>query len=194
MSTPQLSRAERAILCVVDIQPRLLSAMSDVDQQRVVGNSAKLMRAAAALDIPILISEQYPQGLGHTHPELLQLADEINLNAPIIGKREFSCLANPDWLAALEQATQDSGRNELILCGMEAHICVLQTAIEALERGYRVHIASDAIVSRHSENRDSAVARMSAAGVVANNVESLLFEWMRSAAHPNFKALSQLIQ
>ncbi|MGM0564582.1 MAG: hydrolase [Pseudomonadota bacterium] len=185
-----LSRADEALLCVVDIQPRLFSAMGEDDQRRVVDNSGKLIRAAGQLDIPVVVSEQYPSGLGHTHDGLMDLIQEHHPASQVLAKKDFSCMGCEGWQQALAQ----SGRRELVLCGMEAHICVLQTAAEALAAGYRVHIAADAVVSRHPENRANALARLQAAGAQINNVESLLFEWMRSAAHPDFKALSKLIQ
>lgn len=181
-----LANAHESVLCLIDIQPRLLAAMDQAEQAAVVTNSSKLLQAAKVLQIPRLFSEQYPQGLGQCHSALLSQAG----NSPVISKTVFSCLSCEDWQHELDKL----GRRQLIMTGIEAHICVAQTALEALEAGYDVHIVADAIAARGSDNKQLALTRLAHAGATINNVESVLFEWMRSAQHPDFKTISKLIQ
>lgn len=180
-----LNTAHDSILCLVDIQPRLLSSMDEDEQQALIKNTEILLKAASALGIPVVISEQYPHGLGTTHEALIELAAD----APLIEKTVFSCHSNADW----KQTVDSLDRRQLVIVGIEAHICVLQTAIEAKASGYTVSVVEDAIASRSFNNKFNAVARMRQHGVQISNAESVLFEWMKDASHPAFKQLSQLI-
>ena len=177
-----LTHSNNSVLCIVDIQPRLLNPMDQDEQTALLSNS---IQASQQLELPCLISEQYPRGLGHSHPELLELAAD----APVIAKTVFSCYSCDSWREQL-QATQ---RKQLILVGIEAHICILQTALEALAAGYEVFVVEDAIASRSFNNKFNAIARLRAAGVHITNTESVLFEWLQDAKHPQFKSISKLI-
>jgi nicotinamidase-related amidase len=178
MPEPQLLRAADSSLVLVDIQERLAAAMPARDT--VVRAAGILIDAAARLGIPVLATEQYPQGLGPTVPELTA---KLPADAKRIEKTSFSaCGALP------------LARPQVVLAGMEAHVCVLQTALELAAAGSEVFVAADAICSRAEANRENALARLDKAGVVVTNTESVLFEWLRDAAHEHFRAISKLIR
>lgn len=178
-----LDRSDSQLL-VVDVQSRLAPAIPDAAE--IEARCGILLQAARILSVPILISEQYPKGLGHTLPGLAALAGTDR----VYEKVEFSCFAN----APLRQAlTEVPGRNTVV-CGMEAHVCVLQTALEMAGAGHRVTLVADAVSSRRRESRGVAIDRMRAAGIDVVTTEMVLFEWLRSAADPAFKAISALIR
>jgi nicotinamidase-related amidase len=176
--------ASRSLLLVVDIQERLLPAMAE--GQRVVAAAAKLMRAAARLGVPVLVSEQYPKGIGATVPELAALAPIGSVH----GKMTFSCVDTP----SLADAVAASGRTHLVLCGIEAHVCVLQTALGFAARGLDVAVAWDATSSRRDSDRVLAADRLRQAGVVLASTEMVLFEWLGRAGTPEFKDVLALIK
>jgi nicotinamidase-related amidase len=180
--TPQRLTARHAALLIVDIQERLVAQMSDRD--RVVVNARRLIRGAHELAIPTLATEQYPQGLGPTAPELSELLP----SRP--EKRMFHCCACPQILEQLH------GRmvRHVTLAGIEAHVCVAQTALELLGLGFLVQVAADAVASRHRFDWEIALRRLEHAGVVVSTTEAILFEWIESADHPKFKAISQLVK
>jgi nicotinamidase-related amidase len=178
-----IGRAESQLL-VVDIQERLVPAMEP--DRPFIATAAKLLQAANALKIPVLASEQYPKGLGRTVPELAGLIPE----ADRYEKMEFSCYAN----GAIRQALAGVNRAQIVLAGIEAHVCVLQTALELAAAGSAVFVVADATASRRAESRETAFRRMVADGVTLVTLEMVLFEWLRSAADPEFRAISQLIR
>jgi nicotinamidase-related amidase len=175
-----LARCNESALVVIDVQERLAAAMDPPVFARLLRNTRILVHAAQRLGIPIVATEQYPKGLGPTVPALAEsLAD-----TPRIEKTCFSC-------ASLAQAGE---RGQLILAGMEAHVCVLQSALEWRAGGREVFVVEDACCSRAAENHANALQRMRAAGVIVTNIESVLFEWMRDARHDQFKAISSLLR
>jgi nicotinamidase-related amidase len=175
---PRLARAADSALAIVDIQERLSAAMPSRDT--VVRAAGILLTAATRLGIPVLVSEQYPKGLGRTVPEL---ASALPGTATVVEKTAFSaCAALP------------ISRPQVVLIGMEAHVCVLQTALELAAAGREVFVVADAICSRTEENRANALARMRDAGIAITNVESVVFEWLRDASHEHFRELSKLIR
>ncbi|WP_300301923.1 hydrolase [Ferrovibrio sp.] len=169
---------------VIDIQARLLPVMRDGD--RVVRNAGILLQAAQKLAIPALITEQYPQGLGPTVPEVMALAGAT----PVLGKMHFSAAADP----AIRARIDAGGKPQIVLAGIEAHVCVLQTALSLVEAGRKVFVVADAISSRHGDSASVAMQRMQAEGIGLVTTEMCLFEWLGSAAHPDFKTLSRLIK
>jgi nicotinamidase-related amidase len=178
-----ISRAESQLL-VVDVQERLAPAMEP--GRPFSAACARLVEAANMLKIPVIASEQYPKGLGRTVPELAGLVSE----ADRYEKMEFSCYAKGPIRAALAGAK----RPQVVLAGIEAHVCVLQTALELSEAGSAVFVATDATASRRPESRETAFRRMAAAGIALVTLEMVLFEWLRSAADPDFRAVSKLIR
>jgi nicotinamidase-related amidase len=178
-----LMDATNAHLLVVDIQERLLPAMAEPAE--VVANARISLAAAAALGVPVTVSEQYPAGLGHTVSELRDATgNEVH------AKTEFSCLANPaiaDRVAALD-------RRQLVVIGLEAHVCVLQSALDARLRGLDVFVVADAVGSRKAASREHALQRLRDEGVRVVTTEMIVFEWLRDARSPQFRALSQLVR
>lgn len=184
---PLLINQQQAQLLVIDQQTRLAAVMNENDWPQVEKHSARLLQAAAALDVPSLISEQYPRGLGST---IDNIKDSAADSCQIIEKTQFSCCQNPN----LKQQLIANNRKQLIICGIEAHVCVLQTAFDALVSGFDVFVVEDAVCSRSTEHKQNALQRMRQAGVVITNHESVLFEWLRDAQHEQFKFISGLLK
>ncbi|MCP5118833.1 MAG: hydrolase [bacterium] len=186
-SSGLLCRREEALLMVVDIQERLAAAMEDDVRQEVFHNAGLLAEAAGKLSIPCFLTEQYPKGLGPTASAVRQhLASE----AVSFEKTCFSCLGAD----GLPDRLRESGRRQVVIAGMEAHVCVLQTALDLHSAGWEVFVAEDAVCSRAPRNRRNAMDRLRQAGVVVANTESILFEWLRDARHEQFKAISALLR
>lgn len=179
-----LMSAENACLMVVDVQQRLLSAM---DAPRAVMSGCSLMmKAAGVLDVPIVVTEQYPEGLGPTVEPLAELAPED----AFFSKIHFSSAKNP----AIRGKIDDLKPDHVIIGGIEAHVCVLQTAIGLTEAGYRCFVAADATSSRTASNHAAAMSRLREAGVGIVTSEMVIFEWLEKAGTPAFRELSRLIK
>ena len=181
----QLAKAALSQLIIVDMQVKLASAMPADVMQSVVKNCGILAQAANLLAVPIIATEQYPQGLGETLPEIKQHL----INNKLIAKTAFSAYAEPKFNQQLQRENL-----HIILVGMEAHICVLQTAIDLLQAKKQVFVVEDAIISRNAANKTNAIARLRDAGCVITNAESVVFEWLGSANHAAFKDISKLIR
>ncbi len=182
-----LIHRDQSSLLVVDVQERLAPAVAD--RERVIRNAAILMRSAAQLGVPILVSEQYPQGLGRTVAELQALAPA---NA-IVAKTHFSCAAEPDFRLRLDGLFA-LGRGQAVICGMETHVCVLQTALLMKEYGFRPVVVADAASSRTEANHEAGLARLRENGVEVVTTEMVVFEWLRRAATHEFRELIKLIK
>jgi len=167
---------DRAMLLVVDVQEGF-RPYSSFD--RVAGSCAKLVQAARILELPALVSEQYPKGLGHTAAEV-GLAEERRIE-----KTVFS--------AARADGFDLGGHTQALVCGIETHVCVSQTVHDLLERGVEVHVPADAVGSRHELDHQSGLERMERAGAVVSSVEAALFELLERAGTPEFKAVQKLI-
>src|SRR6202034_4027781 len=173
--------AERCTLLVVDIQEKLLPPIFQKEQ--LVRNAKLLIRAAGVLKMPAIVSTQYAKGLGGTVPEIASLLPETEA----IDKNLFSCFGSDVFSTLLKRLP--GNRNSLLLCGMESHICVTQTALAALREGYIVHVASDAVSSRTEWNWKIGLERMRAAGAVISSAEMIVYELLRSSGAPAFKEL-----
>ena len=182
-----LCNANNSCLVVIDIQTGLTAAIPVKVLARLKRNINILLQSANTLSIPVLATEQYPKGLGPTEPEIVELLPD---NVLKFEKTCFSCTDAENFL----QQLKETGRKQVILVGIEAHVCVLQTAIQLIAKGYQVFVAADGVCSRHRENYEASLIRMSRANVVICNAESILFEWLRDAKHKHFKKLSSLIQ
>jgi nicotinamidase-related amidase len=178
MRVPQLLRAADSVLVVIDIQERLAAAMPSRDA--VVRATGILLQTADLLKVPVLITEQYPKGLGAT---VAEVAAKLPATAARIEKTCFSAAS----VFPLD-------RPQVVLAGMEAHVCVLQTALELSAAGREVFVVADAICSRTEANCSNALGRMERAGVIVSNCESVVFEWLRDAAHEQFRVVSKLIR
>ena len=173
--------ADRCALLVIDIQEKLLPPIFQKEQ--LIKNSQLLTRLAGILKIPALVSTQYAKGLGNTVPEIASLLPET----PAIDKQMFSCFGSDVFSSVLKRLP--GNRNTVLLCGMESHICVTQTALGALREGYIVHVASDAVSSRTEWNWKIGLERMRAAGAVLSSTEMIIYELLRSSGSPAFKEL-----
>lgn len=174
-----------ALLVVVDIQDKLCRAMDEKVLAKLTRNVSILIEAARELGLPVIATEQYVKGLGETLPELKE-----QLTAPALEKMTFSCVGGAGFLAQVEA----SGRRQIVLTGMETHVCVLQTALELIEAGYAVHLVSDAVMSRRKENWITAHTTLAAAGAVITSTEAALFQLLRVAGSEEFKKLSKLVR
>lgn len=174
---------EEAVLMIIDIQERLTPAMKY--GQKVVGNTSVLVSIAKALDIPIIVTEQYPKGLGNTVEELNKKLDGVS----IYSKMKFSSCTD-DVNSALSQIN----KKKIIITGMETHVCVYQTVRDLLSMGYDVYVAGDAVCSRSKENYKNGLSLMSEMGAVVTNTETIFFDFMKEAGTPLFKDLSKLIK
>lgn len=183
---PRLRRAD-TILLVVDVQERLLPAMSDAPH--LLARCTLLAHAARTLEIPTLITEQNPTRLGPTCETLRAACDSENETAPTVAKMQFSAITS-----AIAQLIEISQRPTILLCGIEAHVCVLQTALDLRERGHTVFAATDALGSRRDSDKTSALVRMQSVGVEVCSAESAVFELLGSADHAAFKSLLALIK
>jgi nicotinamidase-related amidase len=173
--------AEHSALLVVDIQEKLLPPIFQKEQ--LVRNAKLLIRAAAVLKIPAMVTTQYSKGLGGTVAEIAALLPETDA----IDKDRFSCFGSDSFCTSLKRLP--GNRNTLLVCGMESHICVMQTALAALREGYLVHVASDAVGSRTEWNWKMGLDRMRAAGAVISSTEMMIYELLRSSSSPAFKEM-----
>lgn len=180
-----MSRLDMSELVIIDMQQKLAPAMPQDVMQATVKNCGILAQAATLLGVPTVLTEQYPQGLGETLPEILAHAT----SSKVIAKTAFSACAEPKFVQQLQR-----DKTDVVLAGMEAHICVLQTALDLQKLGKNVFVVEDAVISRDLNNKVNALARLRAAGCVITNTESVLFEWLGDAKHDAFKALSKLIR
>jgi isochorismate hydrolase len=177
--------AARASLLVVDMQERLVPAMHAPEQ--VVRGCNILQQGFTQIDLPILQSEQYPKGLGRTVPEL------ANNNARSFEKLSFSAWRS-DNLNAVFEDLKSSGRSQVVVSGVEAHVCVLQTAVDLKTNGFQLFVVADAVSSRTEQSKELALARLRANGVEVVTIEMVLFELLAKAGTAEFKALSALIK
>jgi len=187
MSDPAANvlRAERTALVVVDLQEKLLPAIAN--REAVVRNAVLLLRLADVLALPVLLTTQYSRGLGPTVPEVLAAVP----GAAPLDKVSFGCFGSPEFLDRLEAL---GGRDQLVVAGIESHICVAQTVLGALERGYAVHVASDAVGSRSAENRAVGLGRMERAGALLSSTEMAIYELLGRSDAAAFKTMLPLLK
>lgn len=179
--------AAQSVLVVCDLQQRLGDAMPGKVLNRVLLNASLLARAAGLLDVPVLRTEQYPQGLGPTHAAVAEVLPPATRS---FTKTAFSCCDTADFSTALASLA----RGQVVLVGMEAHICILQTAFDLRAQGLQVLVVEDAICSRRLENYQNALDRLRQAEVQVVSAESVVFEWLRDARHPHFKTIQGLLR
>ncbi len=184
--TPLCRREDSLLLCI-DIQERLANAMVEPARSRMIDNTVRLLRTAAMLDIPVLYTEQYPAGLG---PTVDKVRSALPDGARYFDKTSFSCCGADDF----REAVRTSHRRQVIVTGMETHVCVLQTALELHDDGLEVYVADDAVCSQKMAHWKSALNRLRQVGVYHAPTESVLFEWLRDAQHEAFKKVSALLR
>ena len=175
---------KECFLVVVDVQGKLAQLMFDKDV--LFKNIKILIKAAKILNIPVIWCQQCPKALGSTIPDISELLADIKP----INKVAFSCCGDEQFSIRLNELS----RKQVLLCGIETHVCIYQTAVDLLRKGFSVDVISDAISSRTMENRKIALKRMSAEGAKISSVEMAIFELLKTAEHPNFKAITRLIK
>ena len=175
---------DNVVFVIVDVQGKLAHLMAN--KEILFENLSKLIKGIQALQIPILWVEQHPKGLGPTIPEIASLLEDLN---PII-KSTFSCLKNELFLKSLKEAD----RSQVLVAGIEAHVCVYQTALDLKQHGYDVHVVSDAVSSRVKENKSLALLNLRTAAIKLTSVEMALFELLETAEHPQFKKISEIVK
>lgn len=185
MTHPKILDKNKTILVVIDMQEAFRGAIGDFPQ--IASRIAMAVRGFQILDLPIIVTEQYPQGLGRT-------ADEILFNLPddfeVIEKTAFSSCGEKAFLDKINEF----GAKQILLCGIEAHICVNQTAHDLLVQNFEVHLLQDCVASRFEHDKRAALRKMKSNGVMPSTVEMSLFELMRDSRHEQFKAIQDLIR
>ena len=180
-------KKEDSTLVVVDMQEKLMSAMPEIESRLTVKNVRILLDAARILGIPIHVTEQYPKGLGPTIGEIRESAGE---EFHPIEKLIFSCARSDEFMGELKGL----GRGSVILCGVETHVCVLQTAIDLVNDGYRVYVPADAVASRKELDWEKGIELMDKAGAVVGTTEAFLFQLLERAGTDEFKQISRLVR
>jgi nicotinamidase-related amidase len=186
--------SNRSILVVIDLQGKLVHM---VHRPALVLEAAKrLMRLAELFSVPVVLTEQYPKGIGPTEEGLRSVYHALTTPKFFLEKTAFGCCGDPGFETLLQQARPmlRPQQRQIVVAGIEAHVCVLQTVLELLASGHQVHLCWDAVSGRGEEYRHHALERMAAAGATITNHESVAFEWARDKNHPQFKALSALMK
>jgi nicotinamidase-related amidase len=185
MTHPRVLVRDESVLLVIDVQEGYRG--HTVGHERMVQNVRRLLDAARLMDVPVLATEQYPKGLGHTQPEV---AERFPPEVGVVEKLSMSCCGQPAFLERLQALS----RSQVVVCGIEAHACVNQTVHDLLDRGYRVHLPYDAISARAETDLRVGWEKMIGSGAVPATVETICLEWVRTAAAPEFKAIQRLIK
>jgi nicotinamidase-related amidase len=184
MLHPQCVCPEKTALCVIDIQEKFSAAIADFNA--IAENAAKLITACRLLTMPVLVTEQYPRGLGKTVEAVAQCIGD----ARAMEKTSFSCTGASDFWPQLERC----GADTVIVCGIETHVCVNQTVHALLHKGYSVHVILDAVGSRKSRDHETALRKMEHAGALPSTVELCLFELLGDANSKHFKEIQKLVK
>ena len=186
--SPTLLQRDRSALVVIDMQERLMPAIADADA--VTRAAGILIEASRQLDVPVVVTEQYPKGLGST---VDAIASRLPNGAAVVEKMTFSAARNFDFASRIDEL-RAAGRDHIVVCGVESHVCVMQTAADLGAEGCTVHIVADACSSRAPASKEAALARFGALGISRVTTEMVLFEWLEAAGTPEFKAVSRLVK
>ena len=176
---------EKAVLVVVDVQEKLIPSMPSSVWAQTLRNIRFLVAGAEVLQVPVVATEQYPQGLGHTIDELAPACRE-----KVVAKTSFGCCGEPAFMEHLQQL----GRSQVLVVGMETHVCVQQTVLGLLERGYHVHLVRDAVISRGKVDYINALETAASAGATLTTAETALFAMTGDSRAAEFKAISTLVK
>ena len=184
----RVANREDSVLVVVDVQERLVPAIDRELYERSVRNFKIVIEAAGTLGIPIVLTEQYPKGLGRTVPDVVRALEGKPFER--IEKVAFSCGRDEGFLAAIAK----TARRQVVIVGMETHVCVYQTSLDLINAGYEVFVLDDAVSSRFLHNYQSGIAALRDAGAVVVSTETAVFQWMKVAGTPEFKKISSLLR
>jgi len=190
----ELLDSERSLLMVIDLQGKLMEMVHRPTM--VIESSERLMKLAELYGVPVMLTEQYPKGLGATHPRIRAAFDALAVPTRFQEKTSFGCCGDPDFDGLLGELRPDLGstQRQIVVAGIEAHVCVMQTVLELLRKGSQVFVCWEAVSCRGEEYRRHALERMAQAGAVITNHESVGFEWARHKDHPSFKNMSALFK
>jgi nicotinamidase-related amidase len=179
---------DSSLLLVVDVQERLLGAMPEGAQERLLANVDILLEAARVLGVKVLVTEQYPKGLGPTVTKIAARLPPLGVSP--LAKLDFDAMGDPN----VARAIHHSEARQIIVVGMEAHVCVFQTARELARRGYATHVVADAVASRTEDNRQAGLRLCERAGAIVTVAETVAFDWLRRAGSDAFKQISKRIR
>lgn len=190
----ELLDVRRSVLVVIDFQGKLMQLVHR--QATVLETARRLVFLADLFEVPVILTEQYPEGIGPTHPEILSAFDSVRGPKRLLRKVSFGCCGDEGFERALRDLLpgRTAKERQVVVAGIEAHVCVMQTVLELMRQGTGVHLCWDAVSSRGEEYRRHALDRMMAAGATLTNHESVAFEWMRDKNHPNFRNVSSLLK
>lgn len=178
-----LTRDDTAFV-MIDFQERLMPAISNND--RLESQTVKLVKGMKVLGIPIVVTQQYTKGIGETIPSIAEALGDFQH----IEKNSFSCMANEEFAARIKELN----KKNIVVCGIEAHICVQQTVLQLMEQGYNVYLVADCVSSRSEEDKLWSITRMGEAGAVITTYESVLYELLRDSKADGFKAISAIVK
>jgi nicotinamidase-related amidase len=190
----ELLDVRRSIVVVIDLQGKLIEMIER--PALVIAATVRLLRLADLFEVPVIMTEQYPEGLGGTHPEVLAAFEALAAPRRLHRKTSFGCCGDPGFERFLSELRPglESARRQMVVAGIEAHVCVMQTVLELLRHGNQVHLCWECVSGRGEEYRQHALGRMVQAGAVLTNHESVGFEWAGDKNHPRFKAMSMLFK
>ncbi|MEW6364560.1 MAG: isochorismatase family protein [Acidobacteriota bacterium] len=190
----ELLDVNRSVVTMIDLQGKLMEMI--YRPSLVIAASKRLMRIAELFGVPVIMTEQYPAGLGVTHPEVRDVYDALTTTKRYMDKSSFGCCGDPNYERLLAEVRPNLRPDErqVVVAGIEAHVCVMQTVIELLRMGTQVHLCWESVSSRGEEYRRHALERMKQAGAVITNHESVAFEWARDKEHEKFRSLSRLLK
>ncbi|NJN64792.1 MAG: isochorismatase family protein [Acidobacteria bacterium] len=194
MAHVEVLDSSRSVVTVIDFQGKLMDMI--VRPRLVVEASIRLMKLAEIFRVPVVLTEQYPEGLGKTHPEVRAAFEALTTPKAELAKISFGCCGDPGFENAIAQVRPGvpAGQRQIVVAGIEAHICVMQTVLELLRTGHQVHLCWEAISGRGEEYRRHALDRMEQAGAQLTNHESVAFEWARDKDHEGFRAMNRLLR
>ena len=194
MSYTKLLNPASSLLVVIDLQGKLMDMV--YRPALVKAATIRLMQLAELFEVPVILTEQYPQGLGTTQPEVRAAFDGLSTAKRFIEKLSFGCCGDDGFNAALAELRPGIGSADLqlVVAGIETHVCVMQTVLESLKLGRQTHVCWEAVSGRGEEYRRHGLERMQQAGAVISNHESVAFEWARNKQHPQFKAMNQILR
>ena len=194
MRAPELLNAANSVVVVIDLQGKLMQMIHR--PRLVVDSTIRLLKLAELFEVPVILTEQYPRGLGPTHPSVREQYDSLSTPKHFLEKDAFGCCGDDGFNNVLAGCRPGIGPEDtqVVIAGIEAHVCVMQTVLELLSKNYCVHLCWECVSGRGEEYRRHALDRMQQAGAIATNHESVGFEWARDKNHPQFKAMSNLFK
>ena len=184
----KLMKRDKTVFVAIDYQEKIIKAMKDAEE--IVDRAAKLIKGAKILDVPVLVTQQYTKGLGETTDKIKEALGDFEP----VEKKTFGAMKTPEFRNHFASFARMTGADTVVLFGIEAHVCVMQTALEMIDAGYRVFIPVDCISSRRELDKRAAVQRMRHAGAIVCTYESVLFELLKGADEPGFKEISELVK